>query len=187
MNAFIPHSFPGNGIGNGMRNRTNLRMEKTPRDRESLILTDHGRREFVGNFLLVGNLLPSRGNQSSAILSWWVYADGQFVETRLLGSGHKIRTHLFMSNGSARYISYIGLFYRERDLGARWLHDDSRCEGTDEREQNGRNRGTLELLSLGLGARAAPLHLHLRDFIDYPSKICIICGQGLGMHSDGRI
>ena len=48
-------------------------------------------------------------------------------------------------------------------------------------------RGTLELLSLGLGARAAPLHLHLRDFIDYPSKICIICGQGLGMHSDGRI
>jgi len=136
---------------NASRSRTGKKLLQI---NESLILTDHGRREFVGNFLLVGNLLPSRGNQS---------ADGQFVESRLLRSGHRIRTHLFMSNGSARYISYIGLFYRERDLGARWLHDDSRCEGTDEREQNGPERGSLELLSLGLGARAAPLHLHLRD------------------------
>jgi hypothetical protein len=114
MNAFIPHSFPGNGIGNGMRNRTNLRMEKTPRDRESLILTDHGRREFVGNFLIVGNLLPSRGNQSSAILSWWVYADGQFVETRLLGSGHKIRTSFYEQWLGSIHIIHWSILSRTR-------------------------------------------------------------------------
>lgn len=136
--------------------------------------------------MLVGNLLPSRGNQSSAILSWWVYADGQFVESRLLGSGHKIRTHLYMSNGSARYISYIGLFYRERDLGARWLHDDSRCEGTDEREQNGRKR-IVRIAIIGFGSTGGAPPPAPPRFIDYPSKICIICGQGLGMHSDADV
>ena len=68
---------------------------------------------------------------------------------------------------SMRSSATIGLFYR--DLGARWLHDDSRWRPS--KEKNGRKR-------VGGFARCAPLNI----YPDWKGKgLGMQCWRGLGM------